>query len=241
MTPRPAKTTTRFRELKPEKVIFTAKALQSRITSAFPDSNLSLVCKELVDLANESTERAKWMSRPIVALRAAVWLVLIGFAALCLYAFSIYQIQDGPASISDLVQAVEAATNEVILLGAGIFFLLGLEQRLKRARGLEALHELRSMAHIIDMHQLTKDPASLYDGRSGTDSVHLTPATLGRYLDLSSEMLAIIGKIAALYAQEAADGVILSAVDEIESLTTALSRKIWQKIMIAQQTKVVGE
>lgn len=40
------------------------------------------------------------------------------------------------------------------------------------------------------------------------------------------------GKVAALYAQNFRDGVVLSSVNEIESLTTGLSRKIWQKIII---------
>jgi len=37
-------------------------------------------------------------------------------------------------------------------------FLTTLESRVKRARALAMIHELRSIAHIIDMHQLTKDP-----------------------------------------------------------------------------------
>jgi hypothetical protein len=33
-----------------------------------------------------------------------------------------------------------------------------IETRVKRRRALRAIHELRSIAHVIDMHQLTKDP-----------------------------------------------------------------------------------
>jgi hypothetical protein len=88
------------------------------------------------------------------------------------------------------------------------------------------------------MHQLTKDP-SLVHG-----DVTLTPSSpkrrmsffeLTRYLDYCSEMLSLTGKVAALYAQELRDAVVLSAVNEIEVLTTALSRKIWQKIMILRK------
>ena len=53
-----------------------------------------------------------------------------------------------------------------------------------------------------------------------------------RYLDYCSEMLSLIGKIAALYVQKFDDPVALVAVNEVEELTTSLSRKIWQKIMI---------
>ena len=45
-------------------------------------------------------------------------------------------------------------------------------------------------------------------------------------------MLSLTGKVAALYVQHFDDPVALAAVNEVESLTTGLSRKIWQKLMI---------
>ena len=60
----------------------------------------------------------------------------------------------------------------------------------------------------------------------------MTQFELGRYLDYCSEMLSLTGKVAALYVQQFDDGVALQAVNEIEDLTTGLSRKIWQKLMI---------
>lgn len=45
-------------------------------------------------------------------------------------------------------------------------------------------------------------------------------------------MLSLIGKLAALYVQKFDDPVALSAVNDVEQLTTGLARKIWQKIMI---------
>jgi hypothetical protein len=56
-----------------------------------------------------------------------------------------------------------------------------------------------------------------------------------RYLDYCTEMLSLTGKLAALYMQNMRDPVIIEAVNEIEDLTTGLSRKIWQKIMILNQ------
>ena len=46
------------------------------------------------------------------------------------------------------------------------------------------------------------------------------------------EMLSLVGKIAALYVQHFSDSVALASVNEVESLTTGLSRKIWQKVII---------
>ena len=60
----------------------------------------------------------------------------------------------------------------------------------------------------------------------------MTPYELTRYLDYCSEMLALISKVGALYIQNFDDPATLRAVDELENLTTGLSRKIWQKIMI---------
>jgi hypothetical protein len=60
----------------------------------------------------------------------------------------------------------------------------------------------------------------------------MSPFELTRYLDYCSEMLSLTSKLAALYAQNLPDPVVIDAVNEIESLTTNLSQKIWQKITI---------
>jgi len=118
-------------------------------------------------------------------------------------------------------------------MGAAIFFLVTIENRVKRSRALAALHELRSIAHVIDMHQLTKDPK--VPGVAVVDTPSSPTRTfddyqLTRYLDYCSEMLSLLGKIAAVYAQTSADREVTSAVNEVEVLTTGLSRKIWDKI-----------
>lgn len=45
-------------------------------------------------------------------------------------------------------------------------------------------------------------------------------------------MLSLTSKLAALYAARFSDSVVLQAVDEVETLTTALASKMWQKIMM---------
>jgi hypothetical protein len=60
----------------------------------------------------------------------------------------------------------------------------------------------------------------------------MTPFELTRYLDYSSEMLAIISKVAALYVQELPDPVTVDAASAVEDLAGGLSRTIWQKIVI---------
>lgn len=104
-----------------------------------------------------------------------------------------------------------------------------------RRRALGFIRELHAIAHIVDMHQLTKDPDRLLHPSPDTASSPvrlLTKAELGRYLDYCSELLSLTSKLAALYAERLTDSVVLQAVDEVETLTTGLSGKIWQKIMM---------
>ena len=51
-----------------------------------------------------------------------------------------------------------------IIIGAALFFLTTFETRIKRSKALDALEELRSISHVIDMHQLTKDPELIRKG-----------------------------------------------------------------------------
>ena len=63
----------------------------------------------------------------------------------------------------------------------------------------------------------------------------MSKCELSRYLDYCSEMLALIAKLAALYAGRARDREVTAGVVEIEELTSDLGRKIWQKIMILSE------
>ena len=143
----------------------------------------------------------------------------------------------GESGFVDVVTLMEAGINDVVLIGAAIFFLLSFETRYKRQRALKALHELRSIAHVIDMHQLTKDPhrimsKSNYSSTGNSPKLEMSEFQLRRYLDYCVEMLSLTGKVAAVYVQEFDDGVAMASASEIETLTTGLSSKIWQKIAI---------
>jgi hypothetical protein len=59
---------------------------------------------------------------------------------------------------------------------------------------------------------------------------------LHRYLDYCSEMLSLTAKTAALCAEHSTDSVVLETISDIETLTTDLSNKIWQKISLLPRT-----
>ena len=213
----------------------TAGALYRRVEQRFPGSGLSAIALDLEHVAQQTRERAAWISRPILGLRISVAVLIALIAAGLLSTVVALGRPKEPLEVFQFIQVLEAGINDVVLVGAAVFFLTTLESRLKRGRALRALRELRAIAHIIDMHQLTKDPEWVLQRGEETGVLpprRMTRFQLSRYLDYCSEMLSITGKIAALYIQDFDDDGALAAVNEVESLTTGLSRKIWQKLMI---------
>ena len=118
----------------------------------------------------------------------------------------------------------------MIFLGLTLWFFVQLEPKFRRRAIHKSLHRLRSLAHVVDMHQLTKDPGYLIATPVNTASSPkrvMTAYELTRYLDYCSELLSIISKLAALHAQEEQENEILSAVNDVEALAQSLSNKIW--------------
>jgi HAMP domain-containing protein len=201
------------------------------------------VCGTLVDSLLERGRRAPaqraalmWSSRALIVVVLAVVLVATGFA-----------LRDAIASAGSLASfewlpLVESLINDLVFAGIAIWFLLSVADRVVRNDLIRRLHRLRSLAHVVDMHQMSKDPAALLpDTELGTvagDDV-ISPRTMSvrdyaLYLDYCSELLSLISKAAALCAEESTDALVLDTVSEIEILTTGMSRKIWQKISLLQ-------
>jgi len=227
-----------YRNLDPEKIVETCRAARDHIAERFPDSGLSQVAGELLSVSEQAAALSQWLSRPHLPLRAFAGIGIVAVAIIVIEVILNVRVQATFTSVAEFLQGADAAINEVVFLGITIFFFITLETRLKRRRAMEAIHVLRSFAHIIDMHQLTKDPEIVTGARpAGGSEVKraLSPAELVRYLDFCSDELSLISKIAALYVQKFNDPVTLSAVNEVENLTNGLSRKIWQKIMISDR------
>jgi hypothetical protein len=227
-----------YRSLDPQRVIETISALQQRITERFPGAGLGGVCAELNAIAQHNSQRAEAIGRRNILLRAFVFLVLAGGVWLLVRIAMLISISTSTTAdnVYSVLQGIEAAMNIIVLMGAALFFLITIEDRLKRRRALTALHELRSIVHVIDMHQLTKDPSMGVNVGSDTPSSPrrtLTRFEVARYLDYCSEMLSLTSKVAVLYAQAFPDPVVTEAVSDIERITAGLSQKIWQKIMIS--------
>jgi hypothetical protein len=224
-----------YRTLRADKIIETAERLRRRISERFPDAGLAQVAGDLCDVAEEVRERCRAIRRPHIPLRVGGFLlVALGVVGIGLVVTNV-KVTEGMWRIENFLEEFDAALGSLVFMGAAVLFLVTLEIRIKRRRALAAIHELRALAHIVDMHQLTKDPEPLTLAGPTTESSPkrtLTPFELNRYFDYCSELLSILGKLGALYVQDFPDPVALNAVDEVETLTTGLSRKIWQKIVI---------
>lgn len=228
---------TDYRTIDAENVIDTARKLEVRIAERFPQSGLRKVSRELIALGRDISREARELETPVRWLRVLTAGTIVLGIAIIAFVMTILSFDSISTGAFDFVQGIEAAMNTVLLVGLGLITLVQTEIRLKRRKVFSGLHALRSMIHVIDMHQLTKDPAVLSASFRPTENSPqriLDAADLSRYLDYCSEMLSITGKLAALYAQSVNDDVVVRAVNDVETLGSNLSRKIWQKlIMIA--------
>ena len=235
-----------YRTLNAAEIVNTIRTLEQRITQRFPDVGLARVCRDLLAIAEETQHKAEAIAAPNVPLRILVYVAIIaglgGIAAVALVVTQSIHLQVGN-EVAGFFQGIDAAMNITVLAGAALFFAVSLEDRIKRRRSLRDLHVFRSIAHVIDMHQLTKDPGTLLGHGQATASSPkrtMTKYELTRYLDYCSEMQSLTGKLAALYAQNLPDPVIIDAVNDIEELTANFSRKVWQKISILESYDAVA-
>jgi hypothetical protein len=228
------------RLLREDKLLETVEQIRGRIAERFPESGLSEVAAEIVQITREALVRAEAIRRPNWWLRGGlVVLLLIAVAGVVTYV----ETGTGQPLVPSVLQFLDAAKGSAAVLTALAVFLVTLEARLKRRRALQAVHELRAMAHIIDMHQLAKDPDRfghptqpiIVSGRP------MDADAMGRYLHFCTELLAVVSKIGQLYVQDFLDAGAQTAVDQFEGLATGLSSKIWQKLMILERIRADAE
>lgn len=234
-----------FTRLDPARIIASLEQLEARILERFPGAGLARVCAELTRIARHAHQRSEEIARPNSWLRLAVALALAaGCVGLGFVVRHILASTKASDEFFGTLQGIDAGINITILMGAALFFLVSLEDRMKRRRALAALHELRSIIHVIDMHQLTKDPSADVSISAQTPSSPkrtLTRFELERYLDYCSEMLSLTAKVAVVYAQSFPDPVVTEAVNDLERTSTGLAQKIWAKINILHRDGEAGE
>ena len=225
-----------YRKLDFNKVNTSIDNLYLRIEERFPNSGLSKVCMELKTINKECDKAIRFITKPIYWLRIGFGiLILIGLGTL-FYSISLINISIENIIVTDFVQAAEASINDVIFIIAAIYFLFKAESKIKLNIALKNIQQLRIIAHVIDMHQLTKVPKSIISNATAhSPQRNLNNFELCRYLDYCSEMLSLTSKISAMFTNDYNDEVVLNSVKEIEALTTSLTVKVWQKIILINE------
>jgi len=230
-----------YAELRGAEIIATIQKLEQRIVARFPGSGLSRISIDLGGLAESAAHEIERLRKPLWVARAGAISGILGIAAIAGgLGFAAVSRPLEMGALSEFLQGVEAAANGVVLLAIGTFFMLSLETRIKRKAALKALYRLRGVIHVVDMHQLTKDPEFVAWPGMPVEQARepmLTRFQMVRYLDYCSELFALSSKVAALYSQYINDAVVVAAVNEIESLAATLSQKVWQKITILDQRR----
>lgn len=226
-----------YRSLNPDLIVKTTEQLSTRMEARFGGRGLTSVAKELTEFAKEEVGLAKQIARPRLLVRSLVYVFILSGIAVIAYIGWTVKIDFQASPSFDMFEGVEAFINLLILLAAGVWFLLNLETRMKRHDVLVRINQLRSIAHVIDMHQLSKDPMS--DLHLGAKSESLPESDLHgyelvRYLDYCADLLAITGKLASIYLEYIEDPIVIASVNDFESLTGELSRKIWQKVTVLE-------
>jgi len=212
--------------LRGSEIVSTLEVLSKRIHERFPEAGLGESCYHLLHVARTISDRLDAVNKPIRFLRPSVIISLcvlvVTFIALAIKA----HVSFGELTAYRFVIFTNSFTSLSITVGASLYSLATYEKRVRRKRALRELDDLRSLAHIIDMHQLTKDPERIRINSKDTlssPSEDMTPYEMGRYLDYCCEMLSLVGKIAAMYAigtfrSQGIDRTILGYVNDIETL-----------------------
>jgi hypothetical protein len=232
-----------YQELRLDRILETLRSLQGRIDGRFPGSGLGRVAGELTTVGETTAPLLEKVRRPNLYLRAGVAAVILLLVVVMISLVMRFQgLRADIDGFSSLLQTVESGIQDVVFLSAAIYFLATIEGRRKRRTVLENLHRLRSIVHVIDMHQLTKDPEQVLSPSlmaSTAKGREMTRFELVRYLDYCAEMLSICSKMAALHVQYVNDPVVLDAVNDIEVLASDLASRIWQKIVILDTSAMI--
>ena len=147
-------TTSTYRALDEAKIIGTLEKLRNRIGERFPGAGLRNVAEELIAVGNEVSECVDYIRKPNWPIRIAAGVAIAGLIALLTVAvMTTLQLPPGVSGRAEVLPLIESGINDIVFVGIAVYFLLTIENRMKRRRALGVLHQLRSLAHVVDMHQ----------------------------------------------------------------------------------------
>lgn len=219
-----------YRVLDGAEVTRTVEEVRDRIVGRWSaDRGLAKVADDLAQLSRQVDADTDASAHRVRAVRwgaRVVGVVILALAVLALVLAAQDVARGSATHATDWLPLLESTINNLVYAAIAVLFLWWLPDRVARRTLLALLHRMRSTAHVIDMHQLRKR----IPGPDEPGVPMLTTEELRDYYQFCTKLLSLVGKTAALCAEHSADQTVLATVQSIETLTTEMSVKIWEKI-----------
>jgi len=214
----------------------TAKRLVERVQDRFGEDDLTRIARQVSEVAGRSEKRISRALRVGFMIRVLTWPLVLGAVLGVASWIGSLGLTIRVKDAGDLAQSLDSVFQLMLVLGAGVWFLLSIGTKVQRRSLLKALQELNALAQVIDLVQLDKDPDRLHfsteqrSAKSPTLGKANTAFLLSRYLDYCGELLSVLGKVACLYRERISDEVVLSRLGDFDRLTNQLRTNIGGKM-----------
>lgn len=192
----------------------------------FPTSTLNNTCESMLTISREINRTIKEVNKRNYIVTGLLCILSVLIFSSITYTWKKLNITFTEINVSDFVQMFDASFSFLILLGSGALFLISYQSKARKKKLTRAISKLTGLAHVIEAHQLSKDPHS----HPFQDDEQLI-----KYLGHCSDLLALTSKIGFLYVQAFDDPETQAVESGLENLISGISRKVWQKIMIIQK------
>jgi len=223
-----------------EKIELTVEKLTKRINERFPKSSIGKTSDDFLKFTENSENILLWILKPNLTIRVIAYTTISISILGILYCFKFVKLTISN-SLEDISSIAESSINNFLLIGAAYFFLFKLENRIKRTRAIKYLNEIRGFVHVIDMHQLSMNPQYFLSNLPSTINSpvrNMNYEEFSRYLNYSSELVALCGKLAALFAQQLPDEVVVKSASDIENLCSNIINKISNKHIVLESMDI---
>src|SRR5579862_6931906 len=133
-----------YRSLNAVLIVDTCRTTHERVTQRFTDSGLSKIAGEILTVSEEAADLTAWLAKPNLPLRTLGGIGIVSIFLIIISVAMHLKLQMSVGNIGEFLQGLDAGINELAVVGVVTYFFMSLETRIKRARALKALRDLRS-------------------------------------------------------------------------------------------------
>lgn len=224
-----------------DQIVEAIERLQNRIGDRFPNSGLKSHTGELVEFSNLLKKNGRRLVSVSFSVRVISWLGGASVILLIIVPYFFFvKNQSGIETLPNFLQSLEAVITVIAGTSAAFIAMISIKRSHIRRRALALLQVLREIAHVIDMLQLSKSPASVMfplepTAYSRPATENLSQGEMFRYLSYCGEISALLGKLAVIISGWVHDPAVLSVADDVENFASDLERKMLSKLLLLEQ------